>query len=192
LGLPAQTLSRVCWERRDILNREQKEQVIAELKEKFEAAKGMVITEYKGMSVAEMNDFRDSLREASIEYRVLKNTLARIAAEETPAAPARENFTGPVGVALGYDDPVSVAKAVLDFAKKNEKLKVTSGVIEGELLDAARLKSISQLPPREVLLSMLAGGMQAPSGKLARLLGATLTQMGYAMNALREKRAQEQ
>jgi large subunit ribosomal protein L10 len=152
----------------------------------------MVITEYKGMSVAEMNDFRDSLREASIEYKVIKNTLARIASEETPAAPARDSFTGPVGVALGYDDPVSVAKAVLDFAKKNEKLKIMSGIIEGELLDAARLKSISQLPPREVLLSMLAGGMQAPSGKLARLLSATLTQMGYAMNALREKRAQEQ
>jgi len=144
------------------------------------------------MSVAEMNDFRDKLREASIEYKVIKNTLARIASEGTPAAPAKESFTGPVGVALGYDDPVSVAKAVLDFAKKNDKVKVMSGVIEGEFLDAARLKSISQLPSREVLLSMLAGCMQAPSGKLARLLSATVTQMGYALNALRDKKSQEQ
>jgi large subunit ribosomal protein L10 len=152
----------------------------------------MVITEYKGMSVAEMNDFRNALRNASIEYRVVKNTLARIAAEETQVAPAKDNFTGPVGIALGYDDPVSVTKAVFEYAKKNDKLKVTSGIIEGEFCDAARITSISLLPPREALLGMLAGCMQAPAGKLARLLSATLTQMGYAMNALREKRAQEQ
>ena len=152
----------------------------------------MAITDYKGMTVTEMNEFRAKLRDASIEYRVIKNTLARIASEDTPVAAARDTFTGPVGVAMGYDDPVSVMKAVLEYAKKNDKLKVTSGIIEGELCDAARLTSISLLPSREALLGMLAGCMQAPAGKLARLLSATLTQMGYAMNALREKRAQEQ
>ncbi len=152
----------------------------------------MVITEYKGMTVAEMNDFRNSLRNSSIEYRVIKNTLARIASEETPVAPAKDNFAGPVGIALGYDDPVSVAKAVLDYTKKNDKLKIASGIIEGELCDGAKLKSIALLPSREVLLGTLAGCMQAPASKLARLLSATVTQMGYALNALREKRAQEQ
>lgn len=152
----------------------------------------MVITEYKGMTVAEMNDFRNALRKSSIEYRVIKNTLARIASAETPIAPAKDNFAGPVGVALGYDDPVSVAKAVLDYAKKNDKLKISSGIIEGELCDGAKLKSIALLPPREVLLGILAGCMQAPASKLARLLSATITQMGYALNALKEKRAKEQ
>jgi large subunit ribosomal protein L10 len=85
-----------------------------------------------------------------------------------------------------------VAKAVLDYAKKNDKLKVTSGIFEGEFCDAAKLKSRSLLPPREALLGTLAGCMQAPASKFARLLSATVTRMGYAMNALREKRAQEQ
>ncbi len=151
----------------------------------------MVITDYKGMTVTEMGDFRDSLRSASVEYRVIKNTLARIAAAETPAEPARDSFNGPVGIAFGYDDPVAVAKAVIGFAKKNNKLKVTGGVIEGELCAPEKLDAISKLPPREVLLGMLAGGMQAPASKMARLLSATLTRMAYAVNALREKRAQE-
>lgn len=179
-------------ERRDNLNREEKQQAISGLKEKFEAAKGLVITDYKGLTVAEMNELRDTLRSASIEYRVVKNTLARIASADTPVAAARDSFTGPVGVAIGYDDAVAVAKAVLEFAKKNDKLKVTSGVIEGELCAADKLQSIAKLPSREVLLSMIAGSLQAPASKMARLLSATVTQMGYAMNALREKRAEEQ
>lgn len=179
-------------ERRDNLNREEKQQVIESLKEKFAAAKGMVFTDYKGLTVAEMNEFRNTLRGASIEYRVVKNTLARIASEDTPAAVAKDSFAGPVGIAIGYDDAVAVAKTVLEFAKKNDKLKVTAGVIEGELCASDRLQGIAQLPAREVLLSMLAGSFQAPAGKMARLLSATIAQMAYAMNALREKRAQEQ
>lgn len=178
-------------ERRDNLNREQKQQAIAGLKEKFSAAKGVVLTDYKGLTVAEMNEFRDTLRGESIEYRVVKNTLARIASEETPMAAARESFSGPVGIALGYDDAVAVAKTVLEYAKKNDKLKVTSGVIEGEFCPAERLKDIAKLPSREGLLSMMAGGFQAPAAKMARLLNATVAQMGYALGALREKRAQE-
>jgi large subunit ribosomal protein L10 len=178
-------------ERRDNLNKEQKQLAIAGLKEKFSAAKGAVLTDYKGLTVAEMSELRDTLRGASIEYKVVKNTLARLASEETPLAVARESFSGPVGVALGYDDAVAVAKAVLEFAKKNDKLKVTSGVIEGELCPAERLKDIAKLPSREGLLSMMAGGFQAPAGQMARLLYATVARMGFALGALREKREQE-
>ncbi len=150
----------------------------------------MVITDYKGMTVAEMTEFRDALREASVEYRVVKNTLARIAVADTPVRAVGESLAGPVGIAIGYDDAVGVARAVLDYAKKNEKLTVRSGVIEGAFCDLDRLRAISNLPPREVMLGMLAGGLQGPAAKMARLLSATVARMGYALDALREKRAQ--
>ncbi len=151
----------------------------------------MVITDYKGMTVAEISDFRQSLKGASVEYRVIKNTYARIAIVDTPVAAAKDSFNGPVGIAIGYDDPVTVAKAVLEFAKKSEKLKVQSGVIDGVLCDPERLKQISVLPSRDALLGMLAGCMQAPTSQMARLLSATVTRMGYAMTALMEKKSAE-
>lgn len=176
--------------REDKLNKEQKQQAVETLKEKFLRAKGMVITEYKGMTVAEISELRDSLRGASVEYRVIKNTLARIAAEGTPVAPARDSFTGPVGIALSYGDAVQAAKGVLDFTKKNQKLKVTAGVIEGSFCASEELKAIAELPPREVLLSMTAGVLQAPASKMARLLQATVCGFAYGLSALKEKRSQ--
>lgn len=148
-----------------------------------------MLTEYKGLTAGEVADLRNSLRKSGIEYRVVKNTLAAIASADTPANAARERFAGPVAVALGYDDAASVAKGVLDFAAKNDKLKVTCGVVDGVFCDEGRLKRIATLPPREVLLGMLAGTLQAPTAKLARVLSATVARFGYALHALKEKKA---
>ena len=144
------------------------------------------------MTVAEINDFRNTLKGASVEYRVIKNTFARIAIEDTPVSAAKDSFAGPVGVAIGYDDPVTVAKAVLEFAKNSEHLKVQAGVIDGTFCDPERLKQISVLPSRDVLLGMMAGCMQAPTSQMARLLSATVARMGYALGALRDKKSAEQ
>lgn len=148
-----------------------------------------MLTEYKGMTVAEVTEMRDALRAASIEFKVVKNTLARIASEGTPAASAKGSFKGPLAVAIDYGDPARVAKEVLAFSRKNEKLKVMGGVLEGEFCDPARLKAFSELPPRDVLLGMMAGTMQAPAGKFAQLLVASVSRFAYAVNALKEKRA---
>jgi large subunit ribosomal protein L10 len=173
-----------------MLTRKQKEAQVADLKDRFTRAKGLVLTDYKGLTVAEITELRDSLRKAGIEYKVVKNTLARLAAEGTPAEPARDNFTGPVGVAIGYDDPAAVAKSILEFAKKQkDKFQVTCAVVDGTFCEPTKLKAIADLPSRDVLLGMMAGTMQAPAAKLARLLSSTVTQLGYALNALREKKA---
>jgi large subunit ribosomal protein L10 len=148
-----------------------------------------VLTDYKGLTVAELTEFRDGLRGNSVEYRVVKNTLARIAVGDTAAASLGESFKGPVGVAIGYDDPVTVAKSVLDYTKKNKKLSVTAGFVDGTLCDPDQLKKIAELPPREVLLSMMAGTLQAPAAKLARLLNATVARLGYALHALKDQKA---
>jgi large subunit ribosomal protein L10 len=172
----------------DNLNRIEKAQVVSELQKKFERAKGIVFTDYRGLNVEEITGLRDSLRESALEYRVVKNSLARIAAEGTPVDQAKDILAGPIGIAVGYDDPVLVVKKVLEFNKSNDKLEVRGGVVEGSIFTFDELKSISKLPPKEVQLSMLAGVMKAPATKLAGLLSATLTRFAYAMEALKDKK----
>jgi large subunit ribosomal protein L10 len=162
------------------------------LKEKFQKAKGIVLTHYKGLNVEEISALRRSLKEANLEYRVVKNTLARIASKETPAEVLQEHFVGPVAVAFGYEDPVILAKKVLEFSKENEKLAVKCGLVEGRFVDLEGLKNVSKLPSREVQLAMLAGAFSAPLTKMASLLHATINRLGYALYALKEKKATEQ
>lgn len=172
----------------DSLKKEEKGQVIEELKERFSEAKAVILTDYKGMTVAELSELRRLLRGGGVDYRVVKNTLARIASQDTPIAVAKGAFKGPVAVAIGYKDPVMTAKKVIEFSKKNEKLKLSGGVIEGKLYTAHEVKAIAALPPREVLLSTIAGAFQAPTSKLAAALSATVSGFVYALSALKTKR----
>lgn len=176
------------WERRFHLNKQEKGQVITDLRNKLSKARSVVYTDYKGMTVAEMTDLRILLQSSAIDYSVVKNTLAKIASQDTSFSVAAGIFKGPVGIAIGYDDPVLAVKRVLEYVKKNEKLKVTGAVVEGQLYGAKDLKEIAELPSREVLLSMLAGTLQAPMAKLAGALSATVTSFAYAMESLKSKK----
>jgi large subunit ribosomal protein L10 len=171
------------------LNKEEKKQIVSELQGKFEKATGVVFTDYRGLNVEEIMGFRNSLRSSDIEYRVVKNTLAKRAAEGTSVDIVKDVFSGPIGIAVGYDDPVVLAKKVFEFHKSNKKLEVRGAVIEGSACSPEQLRSIAALPPREVQLSMLVGAMQAPVSKLVRLLNATLAQFAYAMEALKNKKS---
>ena len=148
----------------------------------------MILTDYKGMTVAELSALRRVLRSADMDYRIVKNTLARIASQDTPISVAKDAFKGPVAIAIGYKDPMMTAKKVVEFSKKNEKLKLSGGVIEGRLYNVSEVKAIAALPSREVLLSMLAGVFQAPSSKMAAALAATVSSLAYAMTALKTKK----
>ncbi len=141
------------------------------------------------MTVAEISDFRSLLREGDIRYRVVKNTLAIIASKGTSVSVARESFKGPVGIVIGHDDPVLTAKKVLEYSKKNEKLKVGSGIIEGRLCMLDDIKAVAELPSKKVLLSMIAGSLQATIGKFGAALSATISSFIYAMEALKNKRS---
>ncbi|UCG78970.1 MAG: 50S ribosomal protein L10 [Nitrospirota bacterium] len=174
----------------DNLNRQEKKEVVEELKDRFSRAKAVVLTDYKGLSVEEMYEARSKFRDANVEYKVVKNTLAKIATEDTPIAGARDHFEGPIGIAIGYDDPVIVAKSVLDYSKDNEKFEVKCGVVEGTFFQAAELKSIATLPSRDMLLSMMAGAFSAPMSKLAAGLRASLARFGYALEALKSKKTE--
>jgi len=139
------------------------------------------------LTVAELSELRRLLRDGNFEYRIVKNTLAKIASQHTPVAVAKDAFKGPVGIAISYDDPVLTVKKILEYSKKNEKLKVNSGVIEGRFCASDDLRTVAEIPPRNVLLSMLAGAIQAPLSKLAGVLNATVSSFTYAMNALKDK-----
>ncbi len=170
------------------MNKQQKSEAVDALKDKMSRAKGLVLTGYKGMSVEEMTEMRTAFRKEELEYKVVKNTLARIASEGTPSEPAREYIKGPIGMAFGYTDAAQVAKSAFDFAKGNKKFVIFGGVIDGAYCDESALKKIAILPSREVLLSMMAGTFNAPATKMAQLLTATVTRFGYALNALKDQK----
>lgn len=176
------------WERRFQLNKEEKGQLITDLKDSFSKARAVVLTDYKGMTVAELTQLRTLLRGSSLDYRIVKNTLAKIASRDTDVSAATELFKGPVGIAIGYDDPVLVLKRVLEFARTNEKLRVKGAVVEGKLCEPGEVKEIAELPSREVLLSMTAGALQAPMSKMAGLLAATVNKFAYALEAVKSKK----
>ena len=171
------------------LNKKEKTQAVSELQDKFEKAKGLVFTDYRGLNVEEITDLRNSLRSVSLEYRVVKNTLAIRASKGTPIEAAKDSFSGPVGIAVGYDDPVLLVKKVLEYNKGNDKLEIKGGVIEGDVCSIDQIKAISKLPSREVQLSMLVGAMQSPASKLASLLNSTVTQFIYALDALKNTKS---
>jgi large subunit ribosomal protein L10 len=148
----------------------------------------VVLTDYKGMTVADLTELRKLLRSSSVDFSVVKNTLARIASQGTSVSVASEAFKGPIGIAIGYDDPVLAMKKVLDFAKGNEKLQVKGAVVEGQFYGPKDVRAIAELPSREVLLSMLAGALQAPLAKLAGALHATVSSFAYAMVSLKSKK----
>lgn len=140
------------------------------------------------MTVEELSELRRLLRSGGVDYMVVKNTIARIASQDTSVAVAEGAFKGPVAVAIGYDNDVAAAKKVIEFSKKNEKLKLCCGVIEGKHYGVEEVKAIAGLPPREVLLSMLAGALQAPAGKMAFALSAVLTSFAHAVSALKTRK----
>jgi large subunit ribosomal protein L10 len=135
-----------------------------------------------------MAELRRALKGVGAEYKVVKNTLSSIAAKDTPVEQVEDLFVGPIGIAFGFEDPIAVTNKLLEYADKNEKFKVKSGVIEGRLCTMADIKAISKLPPKNVLLGMLAGTMQAPASKLAAALNATVLQFAYALEALKTKK----
>lgn len=129
------------------------------------------------------------LKEVGAEYKVAKNTLSIVASKGTQVESAKDMFIGPTGIAFSLDDPISLAKKIFEYADKNDKFKVKSGVIEGRIYSADKIKVLSKLPPRKTLLGMLGGTLQAPVSKLAMALNATISQLAYALQALKDKKS---
>lgn len=146
--------------------RPEKQQEVEALKNKFGAAKGIVLADYTGVTVAEVSELRRKCRDAKVEYKVVKNTLARIAARETDLGDLADHFDGPIAVALSSVDSVAPARVLADFIKDYQKLTLKAGYFEGRVYSVAQVQEIAKLPPREQLLGQVIGAVQAPMAQI--------------------------
>lgn len=167
---------------------EQKKQIVEELREKFSNSKVLIITDYKGLDVEKMNALRRKLREGGIEYRVVKNTLLIRASEGTDVALVKEAFKGPNAVALGYEDPVSPAKLLTQFAKENEHLEIKAGLLNGRVLEPTDIKALASLPSREQLLSKLLSVMVGVPTAFVNTLSGVPRNLVNVLYAIKDKK----
>jgi len=158
---------------------------VEEITEKLRNSNAAVVTSYTGLTVAQLKQLRRSLGE-NAQYRVVKNTLTKIAAKEA-GVELDEHLKGSTAVAFVTGDPVTAAKGLRDFAKENPALVIKGGVLEGKPLNADEIKKLADLESREVLLAKLAGGMKASMAKAAATFQAPLTKFVRTAEALREK-----
>jgi len=166
--------------------------IVAEVQEKFSNADAVVLTEYRGLNVTDMAVLREAMREAGGEYKVYKNTLVRFAAKELNLE-IEELLVGPTAIAFtgtrpdgSPGDPVTIAKALTDFSKKNENLVIKGGMLDGGLLTTDEIIALSKIAPRDELLARLAGGIAAPLQQFASLLNAVPQKFAFALSALIE------
>ncbi|MCL6635310.1 MAG: 50S ribosomal protein L10 [Peptococcaceae bacterium] len=172
------------------VTRAEKEAIIQELKEKFAGSKAAVLADYRGLNVAEATRLRRRLREAGCEFKVAKNTLTALAAKQLGLEGLDPYLEGQVAIAFGKD-PVAPAKVLSEFIREIRKMEIKAGVLEGKVIDAKGVKELADLPPREVLLARVLGGMQAPLYGFVGVLQGTLRSFVYVLEAVRKQRAGE-
>ena len=163
-----------------------KQAAIAELTDKFRESGAAVLTEYRGLSVAQLSQLRTSLR-ANGSYSVVKNTLTELAAKEAGVTAFDGQLSGPSAIAFITGDPVEAAKSLRDFAKANPLLVIKAGVLDGKAMSAEEITKLADLESREVLLAKLAGAMKAKTSQAAALFQAPLSKTVRTVEALRAK-----
>lgn len=167
--------------------RDLNKQIVKDIQARLEEATSVVVTDYRGLNVAEATDLRRQLREAGVEYRVLKNTLTRLAASEAGLEGLHETLSGPNAIAFS-SDAVSAAKVLYGYAKKNDKLEIKGGALDGQVVSLDQLKALSELPSREELLTKLAGCLQGPMSNMVNVLQAPLRDCVGLMQAIKDKK----
>lgn len=161
-------------------NREIKEVKVRELTEKFQKAQAAILTSYIGITVEADTELRKKMREAGVEYKVIKNTLAARAANEAGFGDIEKYFAGPVAVAFSYDDPTTPARVLAEFGEKNKAVELKAGIVQGSVFDTAKVNELAKIPPKEVLIAKLLGSFKAP-----------LSNFVYLVNAIKEKNEQQ-
>ncbi len=171
--------------------RPEKVQAVADIRERIEGAQAVFLAEYAGLSVKDQQALRRSLRENGAEFKVVKMSMARLAAAELDIDTLDELLLGPTGLAFADGDPAGAAKVLKDFAKNHDTFAVKGGLLGLEFLPPEKIAELAELEPREVLLAKLAGVMQAPMANLAGLLAALPRNTAYALSQLLEKKEAE-
>jgi large subunit ribosomal protein L10 len=168
-----------------------KPEMVEALKGAIAEQRGAVVAEYRGVTVGEMTALRKKLREIHAEFRVVKNTLIRRAAEGTPFGDLSASFKGPTAIAFSHGDPVALAKAMKEYAAGSPKITLRAGFLDGRVLTAQEVQALAEVPSREVLLSRLVGGLGSPVTRLAQAFADSPRKLVYVLESIRKQRPAE-
>ena len=164
--------------------------VVTELRELVGQTKAAILTDYRGLSVAELTELRKKLRDVDAEYRVVKNTLFKLAAGDAmPIADMTEFLAGPTAIGFAKGDPVAVAKIILEYAQSHKAMSVKAGVMDGRVLTLGQVEALSKTPPREVLLAQMLGSLQSPIAGFVGTLGGIISNFVFTLQAIADKQA---
>lgn len=171
------------------MNRQEKEKAISSAKDLFSGSQAVFIVNYKGLSVARMQNLRSNLRQNGGQLKVIKATLADIATKNmTGVDDFKGNFKDQIGFVFAKGEVSAVAKQLIDFSKENESLKVLTGIFESKVLDASQINVIASLPSREVLIAQVLGTMQAPITSFVRVLSQIVAGLPQVLKQIEEKK----
>jgi large subunit ribosomal protein L10 len=171
------------------MKRDEKNVVIADLQEKLSDASAFYLTDFTGLSVKQITQFRARLRKEGVEYVVVKNTLAKRAIEGMELPDVAGFFSGPTGLVIGREDAVAAARVLTDFAREfGDRPAVKVGIVDRKSFGPEQVKRLAELPPKEVLLAQLAGGLQAPMARLAGGMSQLMAGFARAVDQLRQQK----
>jgi large subunit ribosomal protein L10 len=169
--------------------RNEKDAVIADVQQLLTDTENVFVSDYRGLTVAELAELRGKLRESGARFRIVKNTLGAIAAEKAGREQVKDLLSGPTAVTFCGDDLVGAAKALADFAKTHPQLEVRGGLLDASLVDQAGVKALASLPPRDVLVAQFVGTMAAPMSGLVTVLQGTISGFVRALDQVAQQRA---
>jgi large subunit ribosomal protein L10 len=172
------------------LKRDEKEQLVQVLHDELEKSQAVFVTDYMGLTVERITKLRREIKGVGGSYQVVKNTLLRRATEGTSAKGIEQFLVGPTAIAIAKTDAVAVAKALVNFAKDNEKFEIQAGMLGDRAITAADIQELSKMPPREVLLARMLGSLNAPVGNFVGVLSAIVSQLVYVLKAIENKKSQ--
>ena len=172
------------------MRKDDKKELVTQLHEDLGDSQAVFVTDYIGLNVEKITKLRKNIKGAGGTFKVVKNTLLRRAAKDTPADVVNDLFIGPTAIAMVKGDPLGVAKALVDFAKDNEALEIQGGILGTQVLDLDRIQSLAKMPSKEVLLAKMLGSMNAPITNFVGVLAAIPRQLLYALKAIEKQKMQ--
>ncbi|QAT62683.1 MULTISPECIES: 50S ribosomal protein L10 [Tissierellales] len=170
---------------------QKKKEIVEEIKGKINNAKSIVIVNYRGLNVEEITQLRKNCRDSKVDYKVYKNTLMKFAFKDTGYEEFNQYLNGPNGVVFSLEDPVQAAKVTQDFAKDHDNLEIKAGILDGKIIGADDIKALATLPSKEVLISKVLGGFNAPITGFVNVLQGNIRNLVYTLNAIKEEQEKQ-
>jgi large subunit ribosomal protein L10 len=168
----------------------EKERTVEDLKEKLTSTRSLILTDFRGLNVEDLSRLRRDLKKGGAEYRITKNSLIRMAARESGYEAIVDYLKGPTGLVFAYQDPISPAKVLYDFLQKSEKPKIKTIWLEGKLFGENQLKRLATLPSKEIVLTQIAGSLNAPLANFVGTLQGMLRNLVGVIDAIKETKTQ--